>query len=99
MMHLYDAFSIFNIFQIFIKKRYYTYEKVEEISKFIKSKVNFKPLVAIICGSGLGNIAHLLSDKQILPYDVIPEFPRSTGNYNRLSDYFLRFNLFILNKK
>ena len=62
-----------------MNRRYYTYEKVDEIAKWIKAKVDIKPLVAIVCGSGLGNIAHLLESKQTLSYDDIPEFPRSTG--------------------
>ncbi len=42
-------------------------------------RVTIKPTVAIICGSGLGEIANLVEDKQIIPYVDIPEFPRSTG--------------------
>ena len=61
-----------------ITNTYYTYEKIEEIAKFISQKVNFKPLIGIVCGSGLGNIANLLEDKQVVPYTDIPEFPRST---------------------
>jgi len=53
------------------------------MAKWISNKVNdFKPKVAIICGSGLGEIAELVEDKIILPYSDIPEFPRSTGNYS-----------------
>lgn len=49
------------------------------MAKWIQSRVNFKPIVGIICGSGLGEIADLIEDKVILPYSDIPEFPRSTG--------------------
>ncbi len=58
---------------------YYNYEKLECMAKWIQSRVNFKPIVGIICGSGLGEIADLVEDKVILPYSDIPEFPRSTG--------------------
>ena len=60
-------------------KRYFTYEKVESIANWIQKKVDsFKPLVGIICGSGLGEIANLIEDPKILSYADIPEFPRST---------------------
>jgi purine-nucleoside phosphorylase len=50
--------------------------------KIIEAKVNnFKPIVAIICGSGLGQIADMVQQKIVLPYEEIPEFPRSTGNF------------------
>ena len=64
---------------------YNTYEKVEEISKFLKSKINLKPKIFIICGSGLGDIAHLLNEMQSLSYDDKPEFPGSTGESNHIS--------------
>jgi purine-nucleoside phosphorylase len=50
------------------------------MAKWISQRANsFKPLVAIICGSGLGEIADLVEEKIIIPYTEIPEFPRSTG--------------------
>ena len=61
-----------------ITNTYYTYEKCEEIAKMISDKVNTKPVIAIICGSGLGNISELIENKQVLPYKEIKDFPRST---------------------
>lgn len=49
------------------------------MSKWLQSKTTIKPLVGIVCGSGLGNIAELVQDQLILPYNDIPDFPRSTG--------------------
>lgn len=49
------------------------------MSKFLESKTSIKPIVGIICGSGLGNIAELVENKVILSYEEIPDFPRSTG--------------------
>jgi purine-nucleoside phosphorylase len=43
--------------------------------------VSIKPEIMIICGSGLGDLADLVEDKQIIPYADIPEFPKSTGIY------------------
>ena len=48
------------------------------MAKWILEKVNFKPLVAVICGSGLGEIANLVENKHVLQYSEIPDFPRST---------------------
>jgi purine-nucleoside phosphorylase len=58
---------------------YYNYEKIESMTNWIKTKTHIKPLVAVVCGSGLGQIASLVEDQQIIPYDEIPDFPRSTG--------------------
>ena len=49
------------------------------MSQLIMSKVTIKPIVAIVCGSGLGDIANLVENQEIVPYADIPEFPRSTG--------------------
>lgn len=52
------------------------------MAKWIMDRIenNLKPHVAIVCGSGLGEIADLVENKQIIPYTDIPEFPRSTGS-------------------
>lgn len=50
------------------------------MANIIQSKIgSFKPVVAIVCGSGLGKIADMVSQPIIVPYTDIPEFPRSTG--------------------
>ncbi len=65
-----------------ITNTYYNYEKLQTMTRVIESKVNnFKPLVAIVCGSGLGKIADMVIDQIVVPYTDIPEFPRSTGFY------------------
>eukprot|EP00092_Neocalanus_flemingeri_P039766 GFUD01043305.1.p1 GENE.GFUD01043305.1~~GFUD01043305.1.p1 ORF type:complete len:317 (-),score=99.96 GFUD01043305.1:30-980(-) len=46
---------------------------------FILSKINIRPNIGIICGSGLGELASLVSDSVILPYSSIPGFPVSTA--------------------
>lgn len=54
------------------------YEKLKETAGFLKKRIAIKPLVGIICGSGLGGIAGALSDTQEFTYDAIPNFPVST---------------------
>jgi len=61
-----------------ITNRFYTYERVEEIVEFIRERAPIKPEIAIICGSGLGGLAELVTDKIVIPYADIPHFPRST---------------------
>lgn len=58
--------------------RFYTYERVEEIVAFIRERAPIKPEIGIICGSGLGGLAELITDKIVIPYAEIPHFPRST---------------------
>lgn len=46
-------------------------------AQFIKNQqVNFLPKVAIILGSGLGELANHLTEKKILPYETISHFPK-----------------------
>ncbi|CAF0910690.1 unnamed protein product [Brachionus calyciflorus] len=61
-----------------ITNAYYNYEKIEEITKWISERVTIRPKIGIICGSGLGEIANLVQNKEEIQYADIPEFPRST---------------------
>ncbi len=53
-------------------------EKIQETASFIKSKVKTVPNIAIILGTGLGDLVHAIADKEEMPYDTIPNFPLST---------------------
>ena len=52
--------------------------KFNETVDYIKGKVNEIPKVAIILGSGLGSLADDITEKIIVPYKEIPNFPVST---------------------
>lgn len=54
------------------------YEKLAQCVKKVKEKVDFKPTVALVLGSGLGEYAKEMQIEAILPYSEIPGFPRST---------------------
>lgn len=54
------------------------FEKVQESVEFIKNKINIKPEIGIILGTGLGALADKIKDKIIIPYKEIPNFPIST---------------------
>ena len=47
------------------------YEKLEICRKSILQKMNFKPEVAVILGSGLGEYASKIKIEQIIPYTEI----------------------------
>lgn len=55
-----------------------TYDRATEAAEFIKSKVSFKPQMALILGSGLGDFADTLDGKVAIPYSDIPYFKKST---------------------
>ena len=61
-----------------LKKQDVTYETFLSISEFIKSRINLKPKVGLILGSGLGSLVSVVENKQMIQYASIPEFPVST---------------------
>ncbi|XP_029985503.1 uncharacterized protein LOC115415963 [Sphaeramia orbicularis] len=56
----------------------YSYEEYKETADWLLAQTELRPRVAIICGSGLGGLADLLTDKVVFPYKSIPRFPVST---------------------
>ena len=53
-------------------------DKMNETVSFIKEKVESIPKIAIILGSGLGSLADDITDKIVISYRDIPNFPIST---------------------
>ena len=54
-------------------------EKIEQAVNFIKQRTkNLKPLIGIILGSGLGNLAEEVEQKIIIQYEEVPNMPKST---------------------
>ncbi|MDP4144817.1 MAG: purine-nucleoside phosphorylase [Bacillota bacterium] len=54
------------------------FDYISESVNFIKNKINFKPEVGIILGSGLGNLAEQVENKVIIKYSEVPNLPTST---------------------
>ncbi|RSL15273.1 purine-nucleoside phosphorylase [Edaphobacter aggregans] len=54
------------------------YSQAQSAAEYIRSKVSFRPEIAIILGSGLGNFASQVENPTIIPYADIPNFPQST---------------------
>lgn len=53
-------------------------EKLLTALSYVKSKTEFKPDIAIVLGSGLGDFAKDIKAEAIIPFDDIPAFPTST---------------------
>ncbi|XP_056148676.1 purine nucleoside phosphorylase 5b [Lampris incognitus] len=64
----------------------YSYDECRATANWLLSKTEMTPLVAIVCGSGLGGLAEMLKDPVIFSYKDIPNFPQSTvhGHAGRL---------------
>lgn len=60
--------------------------RVERAARFVHSKTKLRPQVAVVLGSGLGGFADELKQSARIPYEDIPNFPRSTaiGHAGRL---------------
>ncbi|MGH0136717.1 UNVERIFIED_CONTAM: hypothetical protein FKN15_062025 [Acipenser sinensis] len=64
----------------------YTYEEYKVTADWLRANTEHRPLIAIICGSGLGGLAEILKDQKVFSYSDIPNFPKSTvqGHAGRL---------------
>lgn len=59
--------------------RRYSYEECRATADWLLAQMNVRPLVGIVCGSGLGGLAEMLKDQVAFNYKDIPNFPQSTG--------------------
>ncbi|HXH74958.1 MAG TPA: purine-nucleoside phosphorylase [Bacteriovoracaceae bacterium] len=60
--------------------------KIIEASEYIRSKINVKPKIGMVLGSGLGIYVDQIQNKIIIPYHDIPHFKRTSveGHEGRL---------------
>lgn len=56
----------------------YNYDKIKGIADWLLERVDSRPTIAIVCGSGLGGLGERLQNPKIFPYKNIPNFPSST---------------------
>ncbi|KAH0477658.1 MAG: uncharacterized protein KVP18_000420 [Porospora cf. gigantea A] len=56
----------------------FAFADYQDMADFILKLSPVKPEIAIICGSGLGTIADRIEEAVTIPYEDIPNFPRST---------------------
>ncbi len=52
--------------------------KINETAAFLADKMQYCPKIGIILGTGLGELATQITDRQEIPYEAIPNFPIST---------------------
>lgn len=57
----------------------YSYEDCMATADWLLAQTALRPLVGIVCGSGLGGLADMLKDQVVFNYRDIPNFPQSTG--------------------
>lgn len=55
------------------------YDDVEQLAQIARKATRHRPTIGVVCGSGLGKIAQMLEDQDVLPYENLPNFPVSTG--------------------
>lgn len=61
-------------------------EDILEAKQYVESKIDVKPEIGIILGSGLGSLADEMEDAVVIPYAEIPHFSKSdaVGHANEL---------------
>ncbi|MET1249855.1 purine-nucleoside phosphorylase [Sporolactobacillus sp. STCC-11] len=51
---------------------------IEEVMEKLRKTTRQKPIIGLILGSGLGDLADEISDAEQIPYQSLPHFPEST---------------------
>lgn len=59
----------------------FSYEDCKATSDWLMAQTDIRPIVGIVCGSGLGGLADILKDQVAFNYKDIPNFPQSTGEF------------------
>lgn len=52
---------------------------IRQAYEYLSSRVAARPRVAVVLGSGLGGFADELTDRNVIPYSDIPQWPHSTA--------------------
>ncbi|MBQ4032830.1 MAG: purine-nucleoside phosphorylase [Paludibacteraceae bacterium] len=53
-------------------------KKIKETASYLRNRIQILPKVGIVLGTGLGELATQITDRQEIPYQEIPNFPIST---------------------
>ena len=51
------------------------YEKAQQSAEYIQARITKRPKIAVVLGSGLGNLTADFTETEELPYRDIPNFP------------------------
>jgi purine-nucleoside phosphorylase len=65
---------------------YFTLEQIDQVTNAVRDKINVKPRVGLILGSGLNDLAASVENAITIPYGDLPHWPVSTveGHAGRL---------------
>jgi len=65
---------------------YFTLEKIDQVADAVRAKIEVKPRVGLILGSGLNDLAASVSNAVTIPFGDLPHWPVSTveGHVGRL---------------
>lgn len=55
-----------------------TLAEIDQVAQTIREKIEIKPHIALILGSGLGKLAEAVENPTIIPYSQLPNWPVST---------------------
>ena len=63
-----------------------TLEQIDHTRDIIAGKIHSQPKIGLILGSGLGGLAEMVEDADVIPYNVLPNWPVPTiqGHSGRL---------------
>ncbi len=56
----------------------YSYADYEQAAAVIRQRTTARPVVGLVLGSGLGTLADTLDNREVIAYEDIPGWPRST---------------------
>ena len=58
------------------------YEELQQVAQILRKRTEIRPVLGIICGSGLGGMVDELDPKEervVIPYKEIEGFPECNG--------------------
>ncbi|TYZ64305.1 hypothetical protein PybrP1_006275 [[Pythium] brassicae (nom. inval.)] len=53
-------------------------DRIDVILEYLRERTSARPLIGVVCGSGLGGLSKCLRDPEVVKYEDIPQFPKST---------------------
>ena len=75
----------------------FKYEKIKEIADWLLERVDVRPKIGIVCGSGLGGLGDRLENPKVFPYASVPNFPVSTGKLKHIQFIIVYNKTFYIN--
>ncbi|XP_014103076.1 purine nucleoside phosphorylase isoform X1 [Bactrocera oleae] len=81
-----DEVEVENRIKMVINEENYSYELIKEIADYFLERISIRPVIGIICGSGLNSLADHITGTEAFEYKDIPNFPVSTveGHVGRM---------------